>query len=170
MTRAQDLSAFAQNINSVGNIETSNTTRFNGDILVNRLIFPPTQVSSSDANTLDDYEEGTWNPVFVVTFGSITYTGQSSSGRYTKIGNTVNAWFSASTTLSGSGNTGLTNLPFNSTFAAVCGGCRENSQTGAFFQCEGVNGNTINVLRRYDNNSLPTGTFNVSGFVTYQTN
>ena len=169
MTRAADLSAFAQNINSVGNIETSNITRFTGDILVNRLIFPPTQVASSDANTLDDYEEGTWNPQFVATFGSYTYSGTSSSGRYTKIGNTVCAWFNISSTISGSGNTGITNLPFNSTFTATAGGCRENSLTGNFHMCESVSGNLIGVLRRYDNGSLPNGAMSVAGFVTYQT-
>lgn len=51
---------------------------------VNGLGFPATQVSSSDANTLDDYEEGTWTPS---VGGSATYTSQS--GTYTKIGNMV---------------------------------------------------------------------------------
>ena len=28
------------------------------------IIFPATQNASSDVNTLDDYEEGTWTPAF----------------------------------------------------------------------------------------------------------
>jgi hypothetical protein len=42
--------------------------------------------SNTDANTLDDYEEGTWTPGF--NLGSPTYTTTySRTGRYTKIGN-----------------------------------------------------------------------------------
>jgi hypothetical protein len=47
--------------------------------------FPATQNPSSDANTLDDYEEGTWTP------GTTTWTVQPSFklGRYVKIGKLV---------------------------------------------------------------------------------
>lgn len=53
------------------------------------LSFPATQVPSSDANTLDDYEEGTFTPTIVGTTiaGAGTYITQS--GSYTKIGNRV---------------------------------------------------------------------------------
>jgi hypothetical protein len=54
-----------------------------------RIGFPATQVASSDPNTLDDYEESTWTPVYTPasgSFGSITY--QSTAGFCTKIGNT----------------------------------------------------------------------------------
>lgn len=55
--------------------------------------FPATQKVSTDANTLDDYEEGTWTPT--INFGSgstgITYTTQL--GKYTKIGKLVFASF-----------------------------------------------------------------------------
>jgi len=50
------------------------------------ITFPATQSASSDANTLDDYEEGTWTPVDASGAG-LSLTG--SSGRYVKIGNTV---------------------------------------------------------------------------------
>jgi hypothetical protein len=46
--------------------------------------FPATQNASSNANTLDDYEEGTWTPT--VSSGTFSTT---SSGRYTKIGRQV---------------------------------------------------------------------------------
>ena len=51
------------------------------------ITFPATQSASSDANTLDDYEEGTWTP----TQGSgLTVVGAfSSAGKYTKIGRQV---------------------------------------------------------------------------------
>jgi hypothetical protein len=52
---------------------------------LNGVTFPATQVPSADANTLDDYEEGTWTATAVN--GNLTLT--SNVGRYTKIGNTV---------------------------------------------------------------------------------
>ena len=48
--------------------------------------FPSTQIDSSDVNTLDDYEEGTWTPVISGVTTGFTYT---SSGFYTKIGKVV---------------------------------------------------------------------------------
>jgi hypothetical protein len=49
--------------------------------------FPATQSASSDANTLDDYEEGVWS---ASTISAVNCTGASfSEGRYTKIGNIV---------------------------------------------------------------------------------
>ena len=54
------------------------------------ITFPATQSASSNANTLDDYEEGTWTPVFTGGAGSIGSTAYSSRfGSYTKIGNVV---------------------------------------------------------------------------------
>ena len=77
--------------------------------------FPATQSASTDANTLDDYEEGTWTPVFSGSGGA---TGQSYSrqvGIYTKIGNMVTATFAVINTtigtLSGPYAT-LSGLPF----------------------------------------------------------
>ena len=50
------------------------------------ITFPATQSDSSDANTLDDYEEGTWTPLAnsFTLIGSFTYAGS-----YTKIGRLV---------------------------------------------------------------------------------
>lgn len=71
--------------------------------------FPATQVPSSDANTLDDYEEGTWTPA--VAFGGsttgITYSVQN--GRYVKIGKRV--FLDGTINLSNKGSaTGYANL------------------------------------------------------------
>jgi len=49
--------------------------------------FAATQVASSDANTLDDYEEGTWSPTYTSTSGSPTTS--TSLGWYRKIGSLV---------------------------------------------------------------------------------
>jgi hypothetical protein len=51
------------------------------------ITFPATQVSATDANTLDDYEEGTWTPTIAPLSGSLT--SYTASGSYTKIGNLV---------------------------------------------------------------------------------
>ena len=53
------------------------------------ITFPATQSASSDVNTLDDYEEGTFSPVVkgYTTAGTATYSRQQ--GHYTKIGNRV---------------------------------------------------------------------------------
>jgi len=55
---------------------------------LNGITFPATQVPSADANTLDDYEEGTWTPV---VGGTATYTAQV--GTYTKVGRLMTVRF-----------------------------------------------------------------------------
>jgi hypothetical protein len=52
------------------------------------ITFPATQVPSADANTLDDYEEGTWTPT-VKDNNSTTVTVSVAIARYTKIGRMV---------------------------------------------------------------------------------
>lgn len=47
--------------------------------------FPAAQNASAEANTLDDYEEGSWTPI---VGGTATY-GANNVGRYTKVGNKV---------------------------------------------------------------------------------
>lgn len=77
------------------------------------ITFPATQSASTDANTLDDYEEGTFSPnvIGTTTAGTVTYGDRV--GRYTKIGNRV--FFTIYITWSsgtGSGNLKFSNLPF----------------------------------------------------------
>lgn len=55
-----------------------------------QLAFPATQIPSANPNTLDDYEEGTWTPVFdFATPGDLTVTYTDQNGYYTKIGDLV---------------------------------------------------------------------------------
>jgi len=59
------------------------------------IAFPATQSASSNANTLDDYEEGTWTP----SQFNFTVTGTPTlSGTYTKIGRVVYFDFSFNST------------------------------------------------------------------------
>ena len=81
---------------------------------LNGITFPATQVASADANTLDDYEEGTFTPN---QGAGLTVVGSfSSSGQYTKIGRvvTVRASLSGSTSVAIPSADGIlfTNLPF----------------------------------------------------------
>jgi hypothetical protein len=80
---------------------------------LNGITFPATQVPSADANTLDDYEEGTWTPVIVSQTGSLT--AYTSSGTYTKVGRTVyiNGKFTVTTPGTASGYVSVGAYPFS---------------------------------------------------------
>ena len=74
--------------------------------------FPATQSASADANTLDDYEEGTWTPQISASSGSIT--SYTSSGTYVKIGRqvTLNLNYTITNNGTGSGYGNIGNFPF----------------------------------------------------------
>ncbi len=75
-----------------------------------QIVFPATQNASANANTLDDYEEGTWTPAIG---GTATYTSQV--GTYTKIGRLVNVRFVLIVNVLGTGSTStVSGLPFAS--------------------------------------------------------
>lgn len=80
--------------------------------------FPATQVPSSDPNTLDDYEEGTWTPALTfATPGDLSVTYNSfTTGTYTKVGRLVTVNFlivtSAFTHTTAAGAMSVTGLPF----------------------------------------------------------
>jgi hypothetical protein len=84
------------------------------------ITFPATQSASSDANTLDDYEEGTFSSTLTASGSapsSVTYSQQQ--GRYTKIGRLVQIeiyvrWTAYS---GGSGNVFIGGLPFTAASA-----------------------------------------------------
>lgn len=78
-----------------------------------QIVFPATQNASSNANTLDDYEEGTWTPT--LTGGSSTLGYSVQVGFYTKIGRMV--FISGnlvvnSKSATGSGGLSMAGLPF----------------------------------------------------------
>lgn len=81
--------------------------------------FPATQVASSDVNTLDDYEEGT----FTATLNSGTFSAQVF--KYTKIGNMVTIFFDV--IVGTGGGTQITNLPYTAA-GTVANGIYTNAQ------------------------------------------
>lgn len=79
------------------------------------ITFPAAQSASSDANTLDDYEEGSWTPIISDGTNDAT-AGTSNGGFYTKIGNRV--FFTAHVAVNTIGSVGanahIKGLPFTS--------------------------------------------------------
>jgi hypothetical protein len=83
------------------------------DLPYGQIKFPASQNASADANTLDDYEEGTWTPTLSGAGGDATYLSGYRNGWYTKIGRVVNiAWFISFSKNTLSGTLRLTGLPF----------------------------------------------------------
>ena len=114
-----------------------------------QLAFPATRNPSADANTLDDYAEGTFTPVVVGTTsaGSATYTTQT--GSYTKIGRLV--FFAIELTWSGHTGTGslqVQGLPFTAAgmnFAVSQAVSALSLTAGNVVQCL-VGANSTNVI------------------------
>lgn len=81
------------------------------------ITFPASQSASSNANTLDDYEEGTFTATLstaATNFSSVSYAGQT--GYYTKVGRQVSfvvyLQVSAVTKGGATGNPTIAGLPF----------------------------------------------------------
>lgn len=91
---------------SVNDLTSGKTVPANG------ITFPATQVPSADANTLDDYEEGTWTGT--LTAATPPTTPITATGTYTKIGRLVmyNINFLDVNTTGASGAASVTGLPF----------------------------------------------------------
>jgi hypothetical protein len=122
---------FGVNENTAGNITQKLTVSGNGLFTGNvgigsatptasgtGITFPATQSASTSANTLDDYEEGTWTPAYeglAGSAGSLAYASGFPRGRYTKIGRLVVATGEIELTNKGSWTSGvrIAGLPFN---------------------------------------------------------
>jgi len=80
------------------------------------ITFPATQSASSDANTLDDYEEGTFTPTVAGTTLAGTGTYAAQGGFYTKIGNRVsfNLYINWTNLVGATGALTIVGLPFTS--------------------------------------------------------
>lgn len=89
------------------------------DLASGQIKFPATQNPSSNANTLDDYEEGTWTP----DVQGVTGTIQSVSGNYVKVGRmiTYSALITGVTTVAFTNGTSyINNFPTNATPSIPC--------------------------------------------------
>ncbi len=88
------------------------------------IVFPATQAASSNANTLDDYEEGTWTGTLKGLVSDPT-TPVTATGRYTKVGRsvTVQISFEGVDTTGASGACYVTGLPFVNNNMRTPGDC-----------------------------------------------
>ena len=133
---------------------TGTTGAFSGLISASggQIAFPASQAASADANTLDDYEEGTWTPG--VSFGGgttgITYAANGQVGSYTKIGRKVTAkgWIELSNKGSSTGQVLITGLPFTVAnvaqgYAAATAALQVVTFANQYQAWAGVNGTTI---------------------------
>jgi hypothetical protein len=88
--------------------------------------FPATQIASSDANQLDDYEEGTWTPTLSSDGTPPTVGGYGNrTGTYTKVGRLLLiTWaFQVITSYSaGTGNMVIASMPFTSSSTPTTAG------------------------------------------------
>lgn len=103
----ESLAAFFQRMNTPGALQIS-------DAIINAtngIVFPATQNTSTDANTLDDFANNkSWTPAD--TSGA-ALTLAAAEGRYTKVGDTVLAWGYVQYPATASGaNAKIGGLPF----------------------------------------------------------
>ena len=143
--------------------------------------FPATQSASSDANTLDDYEEGTWTPNFQNNGSTSNWT--TKSGRYVKIGQQVTIWFTnggggSSNGGSGSGAIILNGLPFPLSYGnsfngqqaiSIIGGSNTNQPGLDWLTSQGGTGTGAQVAYNAAGNQEQNALTYVSGVWTYLT-
>jgi hypothetical protein len=78
-----------------------------------QIVFPATQNASANANTLDDYEEGTWTPTVFGATTTGTATVTSEMAKYIKIGNLVQVMAQITwSSYTGTGTLLIGGLPF----------------------------------------------------------
>ena len=115
------------------------------------ITFPATQSASTDANTLDDYEEGTWTVAITTGGGSVTVDSTNNVGRYTKIGNRILFSFRVDvSSVSNPSGTLDVSLPFASSNLSPA---PSNRSAASLFIYDSVATNIVNFTSLILNNS-----------------
>ena len=120
--------------------------------------FPATAVPSADANTLDDYEEGTWTPVIADATTAGNVASVTASGVFTRVGDmaiySFNAWGINTTGLTAGNNVYVRDFPFAFGFSHRM-----------FIVLENVTFDTSSIISLVCTNGLTTGyvAYNESG-------
>jgi hypothetical protein len=147
--RTLNLPDAAGTIQVSGNPISGTTGTFTGLVDISaagagQIQFPATQNASSNANTLDDYEEGSWAPTIT---NADSYSVQV--GRYVKIGKLVyiNADIICTYTNTGSTNVKIGGLPF------VIEDVGAMYPVGTIFPVQGFNQSTLNIATQGDVNA-----------------
>ena len=164
------------NLQTIGTISVGNATPSTSGA---GITFPATQSASSDANTLDDYEEGTWTPILRFAGASVGMTFSTQAGVYIKIGKQVTCWFNVILSNKGSstGNATIVGAPFSAasyghgvldlnssmTGQTATGGYNIIAGAEVYLRYSGTTGYTD------FNNTVFTNTSNIIGVFTYYT-
>ena len=144
-------------------------SRFDGsiDLVGGQIAFPATQVASANANTLDDYEEGSWTPVLGGADGT---SGQGYTdirdGRYVKIGKVVTITFHFKMTTEGTitGDCQIQGLPFT---ARTVGGGAYACNAGLAWA--GTTTSYVNIRSGVYSNATVAGIKGITGAATSDT-
>lgn len=142
VTAASGDSIAIADVSDSGNVKKALVSDLYGAAFTGQLAFPATENASSNANTLDDYEEGTWTPSLG---GTATYN--SRTGVYTKIGRLVVAHCNIDVNTIGSGSSYLiSGLPFTAA-ASTAGsvGRWSNAASNAVFMGCYATGTNVNM-------------------------
>jgi len=145
------------------------------------ITFPATASASTSANTLDDYEEGTFTPTLGADSGSATYS--SRNGIYVKVGKMVTVNFyvvgSAVGTLSGPVNVSLPFAAFSTESYSPSPSIRTASLVSVTGVIGGIVGSGSSALsiQIYNNggvsnltaSNLPSSSFQIGGTLSYIT-
>jgi len=129
--------------------------------------FPATQVTSTGANVLDDYEEGTFTPTWASDVSVSVASGNY--GQYTKIGNQVTVYFGAVLSATSPAYYQITNAPFQSNIPSgnAVGSGREYGHTGHLQHTTIADNSTTVTMRKYD--ASQTNNAYLHGQITYPT-
>lgn len=154
-------------INGTTGIDKVQPSASSGQVLeLNGITFPATQVASANANTLDDYEEGTWSPTLN---GSISL----GTGRYIKIGQLVQVEISSYNTNISSLAVGtawnIQGLPFSMTAYNYIMPCIY--QGGAVMGIYDATGTTVSIGQGGNNVDIQTvsrSTFGSASFFSFR--
>ena len=147
------------------------------------ITFPGTQSASTNANTLDDYEEGSFNPTLNCTTNSGTIAYAYQYGYYVKVGQLVWYYFDMSiSSHSGASGTPYITMPFvnanlSQNYSTFVPWDVNQNFTGTNVQACGyieVNGTSLFLFQRQGTSSEVAATFNlnttgrISGVITYR--
>jgi hypothetical protein len=128
--------------------------------------FPVAQQASTDANTLDDYEEGIWTPTITAETGTPTSVTVNSAV-YTKTGRLVCVGFDFTVVDKGTASNSLRfTLPFIMSVGSQCGAFRETSNIGWMGMVTAAT-TSIGSLNLYNNGTPWVNSYRFQGSFTY---
>ena len=112
------------------------------------ITFPATQSASTNANTLDDYEEGTWTPFIDSSVAGTGRITTANGATYVKVGRQVTVKTYCTLTTFGSGGSGwikISGLPFvnsdDGAYAACSVGFFTNLKANVVYVCGTIDPN-----------------------------